>query len=485
MPDKKSDAAPTLLWFRRDLRLEDNSALQAAIKRGEPIVPVYIWAPEEEGEWPLGAAAQWWLHQALEDLASKFTDAGLTLILRKGESLKMLRELAEETGAGAVFWNRRYEPVIRERDGKIKKALGDDGMEARSFQSHVIFEPHSIENKSGKPFQVFSPFWRACQTHDFPEPPTIDLKKARGLKDSPKSDPLEDLGLLPEKKWDDGIAAFWDPTLDGAEKQLATFLESGVRDYGDTRNRPDIDGSSRLSPYLAHGQLGPRQIVARVYEVGDQRAKGIKKFVDEIGWREFSYHLLYHFPDTPEQPLRPEFEHFPWDDDKDLLKAWRKGRTGYPLVDAGMRQLWKVGWMHNRTRMNVASLLVKHLLLPWQEGARWFWDCLVDADLANNTQGWQWAGGCGADAAPYFRIFNPMMQGERYDPKGDYIREYVPELKDLPQSVIHQPWEASDEELSEAGVTLGETYPKPIIDHKAGRERALEAFEKLKERRSA
>ncbi len=485
MADSKSDAAPTLLWFRRDLRLQDTSALEAAIERGQPIVPVYIWAPHEEGDWPLGSAAQWWLHHALADLSKKLDEAGLTLVLRHGDSLQVLRALVEETGAEALYWNRRYEPVIRERDGTIKKALTDDGLDARSFQSHVLFEPHTIQNKSGKPFQVFSPFWRACQTLDFPEPPAIDLKQARAPKRTPESDPLDSLELLPQIRWDEGLAAFWDPTLDGAEKRLSEFLENAVHDYGDLRNRPDIDGSSRLSPYLAHGQLGPRQIVARVYEVGDRRAKGIKKFVDEIGWREFSYHLLYHFPDTPEEPLRPEFAHFPWDDNQDLLTAWQKGRTGYPLVDAGLRQLWQTGWMHNRTRMNVASLLVKHLLLPWQEGARWFWDCLVDADLANNTQGWQWAGGCGADAAPYFRIFNPMMQGERFDPNGDYIRTYIPELKDLPQSVIHQPWEASAEQLSAAGVVLGETYPEPIIDHKAGRARALEAFEKLKELRSA
>ncbi|MGF1482746.1 MAG: cryptochrome/photolyase family protein [Opitutales bacterium] len=485
MPNNKNGAGPTLVWFRRDLRIDDNAALAAAVERGEPILPVYIWAPEEEGNWPLGAAARWWTHHALQSLGDALKAQQMTLVVRQGVSLECLRALVEETGAEAVYWNRRYEPAIRERDGGIKKALTDDGLDARSFNSHLLYEPHTVENKSGKPFQVFTPFWKEASSTEYPAPITVDLGGLGSPKPYPDSKDISDLDLLPKENWGQGLAEFWDPSLQGAEDRLQAFLKEAVMDYGDARNRPDIDGSSRLSPYLAHGQLGPRQVVARTLEVGDERAKGIKKFIAEIGWREFSYHLLYHFPDTPDEPLRAEFAHFPWDDDKDLLKAWRKGRTGYPLVDAGMRQLWQVGWMHNRTRMNVASLLVKHLLLPWQEGTRWFWDCLVDADLANNTQGWQWAGGCGADAAPYFRIFNPMMQGDRYDPQGDYIRQYVPELAELPKSVIHQPWEASESQLGAAGVELGKDYPRPIIDHKAGRERALEAFEKLKERRSA
>lgn len=475
--------SPTLLWFRQDLRLTDNPALQAAIARGEPVIPFYVFDDHGENQWRAGGASRWWLHHALQDLDEQLQGSGLRLIVREGRSGRVIDDLIEDTDAGAIYWNRRYEPAIVQHDKEIKEAFKDCGYDAQSFNASLLFEPWEIKNQSGKPFQVFTPYWKHCLKRDIPHPHSVDLQHAKAPKTWPQSLPLTQLKLLPTIPWDRGFYDFWTPSIAAAKQRLGKLAARKAEGYAAHRDRPDMDATSRLSPYLHFGQIGPREIFAAFDQHDATGVKGGKKFLSEVGWREFSHHLLYHFPHTPEQPLREEFNHFPWDMDAGLLHAWQKGQTGYPIVDAGMRQLWATGWMHNRVRMVVASILVKHLLLPWQEGARWFWDTLVDADLANNTQGWQWAGGCGADAAPYFRVFNPILQGQKFDPNGDYVREWVPELRPVATEVIHEPWSAGIHQLG--GVVIGRDYPMPIIDHKQGRNRALQAYEKLKALRSA
>ena len=475
-------AAPTpaLAWFRLDLRLADNPALRAALDHGGPVIPVYIHDPEAEGDWRPGGASDWWLHHALEDLAAQLAKAGSPLVIRSGPAGRELLALAKETGAGAVFWNRRYEPRVQARDTEVKQALRAAGLRAESFNGGLLHDPNQVRNLSGRPFQVFTPFWRHCQAHvDFGKP-LPGVRILTGPAKAPRTETVASLGLLPRIPWDKAMAAAWDPTRRGAEARLKGFLGGPVSDYGEGRDLPSTDGTSRLSPYLHFGQLSPREIVAAVDAAGLSGRQGSQKFVAEVGWREFGHHLLQHFPATTDEPLRADFKAFPWQKDKALLRAWQKGRTGYPIVDAGMRQLWETGWMHNRVRMIAASVLVKHFLQPWQDGAAWFWDTLVDADLASNTMGWQWAGGCGADAAPYFRVFNPVLQGEKFDPKGAYVRRFVPELAKIPDKWIHKPWEAPAEVLAAAGIRLDADYPRPRVGLSEGRDRALAAFERLK-----
>jgi len=478
----KDAASATIVWFRRDLRLDDNSALAAAIERGGPVVPVFVDDASGEGEWAPGGASRWWLHHALKDLHESLAGASLRLILRQGDSGEELGRLVNEVGADAVYWNRRYEPAVIERDKRIKENLPADGVETKSFNSSLAFEPWEVKNQSGAPYQVFTPFWKALQKREAPEPVVVDLHSARAPKSWPASLALDELTLLPKIPWDAQFYEHWTPTVAAAKQRLGKFAANGAGSYASERDRPDVDATSGLSPYLHFGQIGPRAVFHAFRQHGNQNQKSARVFLSEIGWREFSYHLLYHFPHTPTDPLRREFEHFPWEMDENTLRAWQKGQTGFPIVDAGMRQLWAIGWMHNRVRMVTASLLVKHLQIPWQEGARWFWDTLVDADLANNTQGWQWSAGCGADAAPYFRVFNPILQGKKFDPEGAYVRAWVPELRGLPDDKIHAPWEASKETLRSAGLTLGENYPHPVIEHQKGRNRALQAYDKLKQR---
>lgn len=482
-------AEPTIVWFRQDLRLDDNLALLHAVDLGEPVLPVFIHGREGEGEWAPGAASNWWLHQSLERLGAALHDRGSRLLLRQGEALPELRRLVEETGARAVVWNRRYEPASIARDAEVKKALLDDGLSCKSFNSALLWEPWTIETKSGTPYKVYSPFWKACQAADDPAEPQEAPKSIPSPENWPESLELEAFGLEPRIDWAGGIDEAWTPGEAGAADLLDRFLGGPVSDYKDDRNRPDLEATSSLSPHLHHGEISPRRIWHRVRErmESDEASsafrKGAQKYLSEIAWREFGYHLLYHFPQTPLEPLREEFDSFPWADDPEGLERWQKGQTGYPIVDAGMRELWATGWMHNRVRMIVASFLVKDLFLPWQEGAKWFWDTLVDADLANNTLGWQWAAGSGADAAPYFRIFNPILQGERFDPNGDYVRRWVPEIAALPNSYLHKPWEAPMKDLESAGVNLGTDYPRPVVHHQEARERALSAWEDLKARR--
>jgi deoxyribodipyrimidine photo-lyase len=425
----RGQAAPTILWFRQDLRLSDNPALTAAVARSGPVIPVYIWAPEEEGDWPPGAASKWWLGRSLTALAGDLEKRGSRLIVRRGPTLGTLEQIIAETGAEAIFWNRRYEPAAIARDGEVKSGLRARGLIAESFNSNLLFEPWTTANQTGKPFRVFTAFWRACMNRRI-EPAAADAPKhMRAPADWPSSLAIAELELEPTIDWAAGLRETWQPGEAGARRQLSRFLKV-ARDYENTRDRPDLIGTSRLSPHLHFGEISPGQIW--------RAAPKSEAYLRQLIWREFAYHLLFHFPESTHRPLRAEFAEFPWKSDAKAFRAWTRGKTGYPLVDAGMRELWHTGWMHNRVRMMVASFLVKDLLIGWQEGAAWFWDTLVDADLANNTLGWQWVAGCGADAAPYFRIFNPTIQATKFDPDGAYVGRWAPDSAKLAPIVDHE-----------------------------------------------
>ncbi|MBC2604640.1 cryptochrome/photolyase family protein [Pelagicoccus albus] len=470
MPEQNT----VIVWFRQDLRLSDNPALHEAVESGGAILPLYILDDEGEGDWPLGGASRWWLHHSLVSLDSDLRKIGSKLTLLRGGSSETLAKLCEAVGAKSVFWNRRYEPEIIARDTKIKKSLADKGLEVRSFNGSLLQSPLKVEKKSGGPFKVFTPFWNHLKTLKMREPLPAPGKLS-APKDWPDSDELDSWELLPKLDWAGGFSDYWTPGENAATDSLDEFLNDRVKSYDENRDNPAIVGVSRMSPHLHFGEISPIQIWHKVdRRTGDAYAR-------QIAWREFAFHLLYHFPETSEKALRPEFDRFPWKENQDWLKAWQQGRTGYPIVDAGMRELWSTGWMHNRVRMIAASFLVKHLLQPWHSGAEWFWDTLVDADLPNNSMGWQWVAGSGADASPYFRIFNPITQGERFDAKGEYTRKWVPELARLPDKYLFKPWEAPANVLEYAGVDLGGNYPQPIVSHAEGRAAALEAYAKLKD----
>jgi len=453
-------ADTTIVWFRHDLRLDDHPALAAAAARGA-VVPVFIWAPEEESPWEPGAASRWWLHRSLESLAAALERAGAPLVIRRGPSLAALRSLAREYAATHVAWSRRYEPAVIRRDTAIKQALADDGLAVESHNGSLLFEPMHVATKEGRPYQVFTPFWRALLARDEPAAPTAAprrLRAAAATGAGPRPPvPIDALGLLPAIDWAGTMRRTWTPGEAGGLRRLETFISRAVAAYGGERDRPDHEGTSSLSPHLHFGEVSPRRVwhAVRAAAGGGRAAVlsgGHEVFLRELGWREFASHLLYHFPHTTDAPLRADYARFPWANDPVGLRAWQRGRTGFPIVDAGMRQLWATGWMHNRVRMIVASFLVKDLRISWLEGARWFWDTLVDADLAANTLGWQWAAGCGADAAPYFRIFNPTSQAEKFDPDGAYVARW-------------------------AGP--GTDSPAPIVDHAVARKLALEALQTL------
>ncbi len=475
----------TIVWFRHDLRLEDNPALVAAVARRSPVVPVFIWSPAEAGAWPAGAASRWWLHQSLLALDLGLRERGTQLIIRRGSSGEELQRLAHESGADAVLWNREIEPALVARDALVAAHLCRNRIECSDFPSRLLFDPREVHTQSGGPFRVFTPFWRHCLGRDQPLPPVAAPRHLYPPAAWPESLAVDDLALKPRNGWAGGLHDAWQPGEVGAAAELARFLDASLPEYAAERDRPDHNGTSRLSPHLHFGEISPAQVwhaaLRRVRRSGratdDDSAQ---PYLRQLVWREFAGHLLHHFPHTPLEPLRTEFSEFPWEVNETSLRAWQLGDTGYPLIDAGMRQLWDTGWMHNRVRMIAGSFLVKDLLQPWQEGARWFWDTLVDADLANNTLGWQWIAGCGADAAPFFRIFNPVAQGEKFDPHGDYVRRWVPELSQLPAEWIHKPWAAPGEVLGGAGVKLGVNYPAPIVEHQAARRRALAALARLK-----
>lgn len=475
------DSSPTLLWFRQDLRLGDNPALVAAVERGAPILPVFIL--DDSGDWSPGGAGRWWLHHSLAALGKHLRELGAPLCLHRGKAEDILKDLVRRTGAGAVYWNRCYEPAAVARDKALKAALSDQGLEVKSFNGALLVEPWELTTGQGGPYKVFTPFWKAMLARGAPQPPLPKPKHLRGI-DGIAGDALDDWQLLPTKPdWAGGFRDHWTPGENGAAVGLADFLDGTASTYKIERDRPDLLGTSRLSPHLHWGEISPRQVwqaTRHAVDAGDAEESSAMAFLRQLGWRDFSHSLLFHWPDFPDEPWRKDFAAFPWCDDEAAFAAWCRGRTGYPVVDAGLRELWTTGWMHNRVRMVAASFLIKHLLIPWQRGEAWFWDTLVDADLANNAAGWQWVAGSGADASPYFRIFNPVAQGEKFDPKGDYIRQWVPEISGLPDDVIHKPWEASEDVLKKAGVTLGGTYPKPIVDHKAARARALAAYADMK-----
>jgi len=475
----------TILWFRLDLRLADNSALLAAIARKGAVIPVFIWAPGEEGEWVPGTASRWWLHQSLANLSESVHATGSRLIIRSGPSLETLHRLLEETGASAVYWNRRYEPRVIARDAAIEKALRKRNIEVRSFNSALLFEPGSVLSSGSKPYQVFTPFWKSCLAAAEVPMPAAAPRRIKSPAKWPASLSLERLHLEPEFDRAIGIREIWRPGENAAQIQLRRFVRSGLAEYTLGRDFPARLDTSRLSPYLHFGELGPRQVWHAVKHAiavvpHPKRAEAANVFLRQLIWRDFAFHLLVHFPHTCNQPLRPKFARFQWSQSRSALSAWQQGRTGYPLVDAGMRELRTTGRMHNRARMVVASFLVKDLLIAWQRGAEWFWDTLVDADLANNTLGWQWVAGCGADAAPYFRVFNPVRQSQKFDPRGDYIRKWVPELAKLPLPYLHEPCTAPAELLRRAGVALGKNYPLPIVNHNQARQLALAAYDSLR-----
>ena len=474
---------PALLWFRHDLRLGDNPALAAARNSGAPVIPIFIL--DESLAHPPGAASRWWLHKSLAALSADLEKLGALLILRRGAAAKLIPALVEETGAAHVFWNRRYFPGHIETDKRLKTTLTEAGVKVETFNGALLREPWELKTGSGGAYRVFTPFWKALKAAG-PARAGLDARPRvlEAAKTKLQSDALGDWGLLPQKPdWAAEFETLWTPGEAGARQRLNEFLHDGVHNYKDGRDRPDKDYTSRLSPHLAFGEISPLQIwqaAQAKMSAGEVSDGAGHKFLSELAWREFSYSLLFNNENLPEEPLRGEFADYPWRDDIKSLEAWRKGLTGYPIVDAGMRQLWRTGWMHNRVRMIVASFLIKDLLIRWQDGEAWFWDTLVDADLANNSASWQWVAGCGADAAPYFRIFNPVTQGEKFDPDGKYVREFVPELRRLPAAHIHAPWKAPEDVLDKAGVKLGESYPHPIVDHAAARKRALDGYGTIK-----
>ncbi len=467
-----------ILWFRDDLRLADNPALQAALKSDYAIIPVYIHAPDEEGGWAPGEASNAWRHQSLQALDAQLRKRGSHLRVFFGPTLQTLQTLIASTGADAVFWNRRYEPAIERRDTAIKKALRKEGLRAESYNGALLYEPWELQSKQGDPYKVFTPFWRTAlsqwrepRLHDAPESLTA-------IRQGPEGVVLEALKLAPALGWDAGFWERFTPGEAGAHAALNVFINGALSKYRDSRDIPAQHGTSRLSPHLHFGEIAPGRIATELQQASNAgNAAEVAGYIRELGWREFSHHLLHHFPQTPDENLNPRFQDFEWAQaSPEKLEAWQRGMTGVPIVDAGMRELWHTGWMHNRVRMIVASFLTKNLRMHWSHGARWFWNTLVDADLANNTQGWQWTAGTGADAAPYFRVFNPLLQAQRFDQRGDYVRRWVPELAKLPDEAVFAPWEHVDALKKHAP-----GYPsRPIVDLKASREAALVAYKRTK-----
>lgn len=472
-----------IVWFRRDLRLSDNPALHAAHSAGARILPVYILDDENAGEWKMGGASRFWLHHSLASLDDSL---GGSLVRLKGDARRALRKLVKDTGATAVYWNRCYEPWRIARDKDIKADLKEDGVTAESFNGSLLWEPWDVLKDDGTPYKVFTPFYRkGCLSKTAPREPLEKPQNPEFAKHE-GSLSLEELHLLPQKpepRWDRKMEQYWEIGEEGAKKAMHHFMDHGLKNYKDGRDLMTGDHCSHLSPRLHFGELSPNQVWYAAKHKGEAEGwtRDLDHFHSELGWREFSYSLLYHFPTLPRKNLQSKFDAFPWEKNDTALHAWKHGQTGYPVVDAAMRELWETGYMHNRSRMVVGSFLVKNLLLHWHLGEEWFWDCLCDADLPNNSASWQWIAGCGADAAPYFRIFNPVSQGEKFDTDGKYVRRFVPELKDMPDKYLHRPWEAPDDVLKKAGVILGKTYPRPIVDHGEARDRALSAFQSLKE----
>lgn len=480
---------PIIVWFRDDLRLSDHPALHAAAAGGAPVICLYVLDEQSAPSGPpaarpLGGAARWWLAQSLRALGADVRSAGAALTLRKGAAADVIAGMAGEVDAQAVFWNEIAQAPHLAVADRVAAALEKIDVSSERFPGDLLAAPTAIRNKENRALRVFTPFWKRVQALGDPPKPLPAPNKLAGIT-GVAGDTVENWQLEPTRPdWAGGLRETWKPGEQAAQARLKTFLD-GIKGYATDRDRPDREGTSRLSPHLRFGEISPRQVwhAARFAAAEHPRlAADIDKFLSELGWREFCRHLLFDVPDLATRNLQPNFDDFPWKQDGRALRAWQRGQTGYPIVDAGMRELWHSGVMHNRVRMVVASFLVKHLLIDWRAGEAWFWDTLVDADAGSNPANWQWVAGCGADAAPYFRVFNPILQGEKFDPEGDYVRRWVPELAGLPNKLIHQPWQATPLELAAAGVELGKTYPPPIIDHKAGRERALKAYAVIRAR---
>ena len=477
------DLRPIIVWFRNDLRLQDNEALSFAGSTSRPIIPLYINETLTESSRDFGAASNWWRHHSLERLSEAIAQIGGRLILASGHPLSVITELCETHNVGTVVWNRRYVPALCEDDRTIKEALTGDGITVNSFPGNVLIEPWKIKTGQGNPFKVFSPFWRTLQKNYVSQSHFAHPEQIQTPAEIP-SECLNDWALRPATPdWSTGFKSEWSPGESGAWFKLERFLSEGANSYETCRDIPSLSSTSQLSPHFQFGEISVHDVWRQVHAAlnsGQINLPSAQKFLSEIAWRDFSYHLLFHNPGFDSENFKSSFATFPWSGHSKGFERWKKGQTGYPIVDAGMRQLWRTGWMHNRVRMIVASFLTKHLLVHWKKGESWFWDTLVDADPASNPASWQWVAGTGADAAPFFRIFNPVIQGEKFDPDGLYVRKWVPELSQVPNRFIHQPWSAPEKVLAAANVTLGSTYPKPIVEHAEARKKALSAYETLK-----
>ena len=474
----------SLFLFRNDLRLADNMALSAAFDSNQDVILLYVY-DDSVTSWKVGSASRWWLHNSLLGLQQSIKQLGGQLHLRRGNTLSVLREIIHEANVDQLYFSRTYEPAQRQ----IEQAIYDEWHNAitiKRYGGYLLFEPEQIKTGQGAPYKVFTPFWKSCMTQVEPMPiaRATDFSSCRFFCGNIHSDSIDEWQLQPSSSgWFLGLWQVWQPGEAGAQQRLQHALNHILNDYAEERDRPDREGTSKLSPHLHFGELSPVRVwsdVKQFMQAGKLEKDQAMCFLRELGWREFSTHLLFHWQSLPDSAFRSEYQSFPWKQDFGALTAWQRGETGYPIVDAGMRQLWHSGWMHNRVRMIVGSFLVKHLLIHWREGEDWFWDTLVDADLANNAASWQWVAGSGADAAPYFRIFNPILQGKKFDPDGSYVKKWVPELKNLPIRYIHEPWEADEVTLSNADIALGDSYPAPIVAHAEGRKRALAAFDAFK-----
>ncbi|WP_244490276.1 deoxyribodipyrimidine photo-lyase [Rhizobium sp. Root483D2] len=477
-----SSGTSIIVWFRKDLRLGDNHALHAAAQTGRDIIPVYIREPADSENGPLGAAQGWWLHHSLKSLETDLDGIGSRLVLRSGRPDAALADLIDETGACDIYWNRRYDPKGIAVDTPLKDQLSDQGVTVKSFAGQLLHEPLRLKTGSGTPYKVYTPFWRALEASGEPDHP-LDRPDKLAVPDRwPASDDLASWKLLPQKPdWAKSFSEVWTPGEAAALERLEAFVDDGLSGYKTRRDLPSVDGTSGLSPYLAMGEISPARIWHATRNLHNVPADDVITFRKELAWRDFSYHLLFHNPDLPRENLNRKYDAFAWSGTSGAFDRWTKGETGYPVVDAGMRQLWRHGTMHNRVRMIVASFLIKDLLIDWRRGEAWFRDTLVDADPASNAASWQWVAGSGADASPFFRVFNPILQGEKFDPDGIYVKTFVPELRDLPAKFVHRPFEAPEAVLKTAGVTLGKTYPQPLVDHAKARDRALAAYNKIKD----
>jgi deoxyribodipyrimidine photo-lyase len=470
----------SIILFNSDLRTTDNPAFFHALKNSQKIIPIFIL--DEKNQRELGGAAKWFLHHALESLALELQKKySLKLILKKGDSLKILAEIFEQEKIDALYFNQLCEPYAIKLLEDIKKTATKNSIEVFTFKSQTLFNFDEIKTKAGGYFKVFTPFFNECKRSLNKIEKLLPAPQSLDSYDSNSNIKNDNLDLLPKKDWAKNFSKFWIFDYKKIEKNLDNFLEKKVANYQENRNFPALDGNSKMSPYLTFGLISPKQIFFKIenYIAKNGYSENVNQFLAELCWREFCHHLLFNFPQLPDKSFKKEFDKFPWIKDEISLKKWQKGQTGYPIVDAGMLELWATGTMHNRVRMVVASFLIKHLLIDWREGEKWFWHCLVDANLANNVANWQWVAGSGADAAPYFRIFNPTLQGERFDVDGEYVKKWLPQLSKLPKKFIHEPWKADSRTLEYCGLELGKNYPNRIVEHEKARDMAMMIYKSL------